>query len=262
MWWRGIDPRSPLHEACAMEHRDRVPEIYQSLDTVLGRTLDQVGPQTIVMVMSDHGFAPYLRSLHVNAWLREHGYLHLKDGVEPGDVSYLEGIDWSRTRAYAIGINGLYLNLIGREAHGIVVPGTEARELIDEIAVRLEATVDPGVGELAVKYAFKSTEIYHGAHRKIGPDIVIGYHRGWRGSNESALGEVPREVFVDNEQKWSGDHCQAFDEVPGILLTTHPIAISDPTLADFAPTILKLFDVEPLPEMTGRDMFQTQTARR
>ncbi len=262
MWWRGIDPDSPLHAACAVEHRGRVPEIYQSLDTVLGGVLDQVGSETMVMVMSDHGFAPYLRSMHVNAWLREHGYLHLRDGIEPGDVHYLEGIDWSRTRAYAIGINGLYLNLIGREAHGIVVPGAEANELIDELVRELEATVDPGVGELAIKYAYRADELYSGQHRAIGPDIVLGYHRGWRGSNESALGEVPAEVFVDNEQKWSGDHCQAADEVPGILLTTHPIAISDPTLADFAPTILKLFDIEPRPEMVGRDMFEAQTARR
>jgi predicted AlkP superfamily phosphohydrolase/phosphomutase len=262
MWWRGIDPRSPLHEACAVEHRDRVPEIYQSLDTVLGGALDVVGDDTIVMVMSDHGFAPYLRSMHVNAWLRERGYLTLQDGVMPGDVSYLAGIDWSRTQAYAIGINSLYLNLAGREARGIVQPGAEAEALLDRIERELESTIDPASGELAVKYAYRRHEIYHGEYAGDGPDIVLGYHRGWRGSNESALGEVPAEVFVDNEQKWSGDHCQAADEVPGILLTNRPVALPDPTLADFAPTILKLFGVEPLPEMMGRDMYETRTARR
>jgi predicted AlkP superfamily phosphohydrolase/phosphomutase len=262
MWWRGIDPGSPLHAACAMEHRDRVPEIYQSLDTVLGRVLDEVDEETLVMVMSDHGFAPYTRSMHVNAWLRDNGYLHLRDGVRSGEVQYLEGIDWSRTRAYAIGINGLYLNLMGREKHGIVEPGAEAAALVDELVAKLEATVDPGIGDLAIKYAYRATDIYHGAYAKDGPDIELGYHRGWRGSNESALGEVPVEVFVDNEQKWSGDHCQAADEVPGILLSSRPIAISDPTLVDFAPTILNLFGIEPLPDMVGRDMFEAQTARR
>jgi len=262
MWWRGIDPTSPLHAACAGEHHGRVPEIYQSLDTILGGVLDLLGDDTLVMVMSDHGFAPYNRSVHVNTWLLEHGYLHLEPGVERGEVHYLEGIDWSRTQAYAIGINGLYLNVQGREAHGIVAPGAEAEALRDRLVAELEASVDPVVGTLAIKYAYKAPDIYHGAHATKGPDIVLGYHRGWRGSNESALGEVPAEVFVDNEQKWSGDHCQAADEVPGILLTTRPIKISDPNLADFAPTILGLYGVTPPSAMTGRDMFQAQTARR
>lgn len=262
MWWRGIDPQSPLHAACAVEHHARIPEVYRSLDLVLGEALDVVGPETLVLVMSDHGFAPYRRSFHVNTWLLEHGYLALQDGVAPGEVEYLAGLDWSRTRAYAIGINGLYLNLRGREAQGIVAPGAEATALLAELAAALEATVDPDVGAPAIKYAYRAAEVYHGAYAASGPDIVLGYHRGWRGSNESALGEVPAVVFVDNEQKWSGDHCQAADEVPGILLSTRSLAIDEPTLADLAPTILRLFGVAPLPEMTGRDLFSVQTAGR
>ena len=262
MWWRSIDPRSPLHAACAQEHHERIPEIYQTLDGLLGGVLDTVDEETLVMVMSDHGFAPYRRSFHVNAWLRENGYLALERGVHPGDVAYLEGIDWSRTRAYAVGINGLYLNLRGREQHGIVTPGAEADTLLAELVTKLEATEDPAVGTLAIKYAYRASDIYHGDHAGSGPDMVLGYHRGWRGSNESALGEVPAEIFVDNEQKWSGDHCQAADEVPGILLSTRPITIDDPDLADMAPTILRLFGVEPPPHMTGRDFFKIQTAGR
>jgi len=262
MWWRGIDPRSPLHAACASEHHHRIPEIYQALDRVLTGVLDSVDDETLVMVMSDHGFAPYRRSLHVNSWLLENGYLALKEGARRGEVSYLEGIDWSQTRAYSIGINGLYLNLRGREAHGIVEPGAEAEALLDELAAALEAVVDPEVGAKAMKYAYRSDDIYHGPQAVDGPDIVLGYHRGWRSSNESALGEVPVEVFVDNEQKWSGDHCQAADEVPGILLSTRPVIISDPGLADLAPTILHLFGVNPPEAMTGRDIFRLDTARR
>ncbi|HOX25314.1 MAG TPA: alkaline phosphatase family protein [Candidatus Krumholzibacteria bacterium] len=262
MWWRGIDPRSPLHAACAAEHHGRIPEIYQALDGVLGGVLDTVGPETLVMVMSDHGFAPYHRSFHVNTWLLEQGYLALQPGVARGDVAYLEGIDWSRTRAYAIGINGLYLNLRGREMRGIVAPGAEAEALLAELASRLEAAIDPALQAPAIKYAYRASAVYHGEYATSGPDIVLGYHRGWRGSNESALGEVPPEVFVDNEQKWSGDHCQAADEVPGILLSTRPLAVADPGLADLAPTILRLFGVAPAPEMTGRDLFGLETAGR
>jgi predicted AlkP superfamily phosphohydrolase/phosphomutase len=259
MWWRGIDPRSPLHAACAEEHHGRIPEIYQSLDVIIGGVLDTLGDDTLIMIMSDHGFAPYNRSFHVNAWLLEHGYLALREGVQPGRVSYLQGVDWTRTRAYAVGINGLYLNLKGREAEGIVEPGAEAEALLDEIVAGLEAVVDPGLQADAIKYAYRATDIYHGDHAVHGPDIVLGYHRGWRGSNESALGEVPAEIFVDNEQKWSGDHCQAADEVPGILLSTRPVTVPDPGLADFAPTILRLYGVTPPAHMTGRDLFGAST---
>ncbi|MFO7653539.1 MAG: alkaline phosphatase family protein [Candidatus Krumholzibacteriia bacterium] len=262
MFWRGIDPDSPLHETCALENRGRIREIYESLDAVLAGVIATVGDEALVMVVSDHGFAPYRRSFHVNTWLLENGYLVLAPGVEPGEVSFLVGIDWSRTRAYAMGINALYLNLQGREQQGIVAPGAEQAALLAELQAGLTAAIDPDLQVPAVKYVYRADEVYTGAHAAAGPDLVLGYHRGWRGSNESALGEVPAQVFVDNEQKWSGDHCQAHDEVPGILLSTRPITVTDPTLADLAPTILRHFGVEPLPEMSGRDLFAGPAGRR
>ena len=266
MFWRGIDPESPVHSTCSPEHRGRIRDVYQSLDAVLAGVLDAVGDTTLVMVVSDHGFAPYRRSFHVNAWLHENGYLALVPGVERSEVSFLVGIDWSRTRAYAIGINALYLNLQGREQQGIVAPGAEADALLAELRTKLLATVDPALQAPALKRVDRADEAYTGPYAATGPDLVLGYHRGWRGSNESALGEVPAEVFTDNEQKWSGDHCQAYDEVPGILLSTRPITVADPTLADLAPTILQLFGVALPREMTGRDLFArpaaTSAARR
>ena len=216
---------------------------------------------TVVRVCSDHGFAPYYRSFHVNAWLREHGYLVLKDGVRPGTTEFLAGIDWSRTRAYSIGINGLYLNLRGREKYGSVNPGREREDLLQELVRELEAVVDPEVGRRAIKYAYRNDIVYSGDWRGRGPDIILGYDAGWRGSNESALGEVPAEVFVDNLMKWSGDHCMAADVVPGVVIASRPFALPDPTLADLAPTILGLFGVEPLPAMTGRNLYSTEGER-
>ena len=175
------------------------------------------------------------------------------------DVDFLSGVDWRRTRAYALGINGIYLNLRGREKNGIVRTGEQQEKLLAEICAGLEAAVDPEVGRPAVKIAYRTDQVYAGDAREHGPDIVVGYHRGWRGSNESALGEVPAEIFVDNEQKWSGDHCQAADEVPGILLSTRPVTVPDPGLADLAPTILRLYGVTPPAHMTGRDLFGAST---
>jgi len=171
-------------------------------------------------------------------------------------VQMLLGVDWSRTRAYAIGINGLYLNLAGRERGGIVQPGAEQEALLAELKSRLEQVTDPLDGRRAIKTADRSDQVYHGDRRDIGPDIVVGYYRGWRGSNESAMGEIPPQVFTDNMLKWSGDHCIAASEVPGIIMANRPLLREQPALVDMAPTILKLFGIDPLPDMVGGSVFE------
>jgi predicted AlkP superfamily phosphohydrolase/phosphomutase len=255
MTWRIMDPTSPTHAQADPAHAGRIRQVYQNLDRALGVTLDHAGPDALVMVMSDHGFAPWNRAFHVNTWLLNHGYLVLEDGTMPGDVDMLHGVDWSRTRAYAIGLNGLYLNVAGREREGLVRPGAEAQALLAELKTALEATTDPLDGRPAIKYAYRADQVYHGAMRDTGPDIVVGYHRGWRGSNESALGRLTESEFGDNMLKWSGDHCMAADEVPGVLLANRPILRGEPALVDMAPTILQLFGL-PIPaDMVGGDLF-------
>jgi predicted AlkP superfamily phosphohydrolase/phosphomutase len=255
MTWRNMDPTSPTHAHADPAHAGRIRQVYQTLDRALGVTLDRAGPDALVMVMSDHGFAPWNRAFHVNTWLMNHGYLVLEEGTLPGDVDMLRGIDWSRTRAYAFGLNGLYLNLAGRENEGLVQPGAEAQALLAELKAALEATTDPLDGKPAIKYAYRADEVYHGAMRDTGPDIVMGYYRGWRGSNESALGRLTEFEFSDNMLKWSGDHCMAADEVPGILLANRPVLRDEPALVDMAPTILRLFGL-PIPaDMVGGDLF-------
>ncbi|MBK9303442.1 MAG: alkaline phosphatase family protein [bacterium] len=254
-FWRNMDHESPRHDTEAERHEQRIRDVYRNCDRALGLALEHVDDETLVLVLSDHGFAPYHRSFHVNRWLLDRGYLALQPGVEARDVTYLSGIDWNRTRAYAIGINGLYLNLRGREEGGIVDPGAEREALLQELVAALESTTDPVTGQLAVKYAYRTDEVYHGPHAAEAPDIVLGYHRGFRGSNESALGEVPDATFADNMMKWSGDHCMAADEVPGIIISSRRIDKTDPSLLDLAPTFLSLFGIAPLPEMVGSPLF-------
>ncbi len=256
MTWRIMDAGSPTHTTADLDQAGRIRQVYRELDGALGLALDLVPDDTVVMVMSDHGFAPWNRAFNLNTWLLQNGYLNLLPGYEPGDVKMLIGIDWSRTRAYAIGINGLYLNLAGREKDGIVQPGDEELALLAELKAGLEAVTDPVDGRRAIKTADRSDQVYHGPERGIGPDIVVGYYRGWRGSNESALGEVPPEVFHDNMLKWSGDHCIAASEVPGILMANRPLLREHPSLVDMAPTILKLFGIPPPPEMIGGSVFE------
>jgi predicted AlkP superfamily phosphohydrolase/phosphomutase len=211
MMWRNMDPRSPRHADADPTYADRIRDTYRVLDEAFGAAQDMLAGATII-AMSDHGFSIYDRSFNLNTWLLENGYLHLKPGVQRGDVEFLQGIDWSRTRAYAIGINGLYLNLRGRERRGIVLPH-EKEPLLEELVTRLEAVHDSETGRPVVKYAYRTDVIYAGPYQEIGPDIVMGYHRGFRGSDDCALGGIPETVIMDNMLKWSGDHCMAADEV-------------------------------------------------
>lgn len=255
MMWRSQDATSPTHAQADPAQAGRIRDVYRELDRALGVTLDRAGPGAIVMVMSDHGFAPWNRAFHLNTWLLQNGFLVLKDGVAPGDVDMLRGVDWSRTRAYAVGLNGLYLNLAGREKDGLVAPGAAQEALLAELKAKLEAVTDPLDGRSAIKYAYRADEVYHGAMVGTGPDIVMGYHRGWRGSNESALGRLTDAVFSDNLLKWSGDHCMAADEVPGVLMVNRPVRRAAPALVDMAPTILTLFGVPVPADMVGGDLF-------
>jgi len=256
MFWRNMDPESPMHEDAGGKYWGRIRDMYIAMDAVLEQALDVIDDQTVLFVVSDHGFAPYHRSFHVNTWLLENGYLHLSRGSEREDVAYLNGINWRSTRAYALGINGLYLNVKGRERRGNVDRGPERDRLLAELVEGLESVVDPSTGKRPIKHAYISDEVYTGPYSVDGPDIILGYLRGYRGSNESALGRMSNSIFSDNVLKWSGDHCMAADEVPGVLLCNRKIKKEDPSLLDMAPTFLSLFNLKSAPQMLGRNVFE------
>ncbi len=260
MFWRAIDGSSPSHEGAA-RYAGRIREIYANCDRALGEAVAAVDDgNTLIVVMSDHGFAPYNRDFHANTWLWQNGYLKLRPGVKPAEVGFLAGVDWAATQAYALGINGLYVNLLGREKRG-AVPPTAREALLEELVTKLQAVTDPATGAPAIKHAYRADRIYSGPYAEQAPDIILGYHRGYRGSDESALGELPAEIFDDNLLKWSGDHCMAADEVPGILAANRPIVLDDPELLDLAPTLLELFGLRAPPEMKGRNAFVAKGER-
>jgi predicted AlkP superfamily phosphohydrolase/phosphomutase len=181
--------------------------------------------------------------------------MNLAPGARREDVLFLNNVNWSSTSAYALGLNGLYLNLKGRETRGYIHRGAAEKELLGRLVEELEAVVDPETGEHPIKHAYRADEVYTGPYAADGPDIILGYARGYRGSNESALGEIAETFFSDNVLKWSGDHCMAADEVPGVVLCNRKINVADPSLLDMAPTFLELFDLKTAPEMEGRDIF-------
>ncbi len=236
------------------KHEDALLESYQSVDRAIGWAMAHAGSAT-VLVMSDHGFARFDRAFHVNTWLRKEGFLQLDN---PSAVAAGEGlahIDWSRTQAYALGLNGLYINLRGREKYGSVAAGSPAGEVLRLISQRLLALRDPKDGSVVVDAVYEPRRVLHGSALALAPDLIIGYAAGFRGSWETALGATPENILEDNRDLWIGDHCIDPRLVPGVLLATRPIRLTDPALADLTVTILREFGVGPSPEMQGRPVF-------
>ncbi len=220
MFYRGIDPEHPLHEPGNAEVNGAIEWIYQEADRILGQTMDSLQPEDKLIVVSDHGFAPFRRAVNLNRWLVENGYMHLETGGDPDQPAF-SSVDWSRTRAYAVGLNGLYVNQIGRESAGTVTP-EESKALLAQLSSELLTFRDEEKSSDVIKTIYQGQEIYPGNSNGDAPDLVIGYHKGYRASWQTAIGAIGSDLVHDNLGKWSGDHCIAADEVPGILLMSHP----------------------------------------
>ncbi len=244
--WQTLDPGHPAYDAERdPRYADVIPGIYEQLDAVVGATLERIGDDTTLVVMSDHGFTSWRRVMHLNEWLKERGYLVLEDPDRP-DPGLFRNVDWSRTRAYGLGLNGLYLNLAGRERDGIVPPA-ERQALVEEIARELLATVDPATGEAAVTEAFFSEQYRDRGYLEIGPDLQVGYAKGTRGSGKSALGDFTGEVFSDNLEDWPGDHCMDHRTVPGVLLSNRPLSRPVGRLTDLPGALVAEFGIAQFP---------------
>jgi predicted AlkP superfamily phosphohydrolase/phosphomutase len=247
MFWRTFDSQHPAHDPNT-PHAGVIEEAYRKMDDALAKLLEKVDAQTTLIVLSDHGFAPFYRAFHLNSWLRAQGYVALLD-FSQGEM--LQNVDWKNTRAYATGFNLLYLNLQGREKEGIVAPGTEQQGLLVELTTRLLALRDPKNGEPVVTRVDPGADVYPGAAAGKVPDLVVGYNRGYRASWETALGKFPREILRDNTEKWSGDHLIAAEWVPGVFLSNRKVVSAKPSLLDIAPTVLAEFGIAKPENMKG-----------
>ncbi len=233
-------------------HGAVIEDMYRRMDALVGETLAFVDSGTAFFVLSDHGFRSFRRSVHVNTWLHRNGYLALLEKPPEKDAPpFFANVDWSRTRAYALGLSGLYLNLKGREARGIVEPGPPADALAREISAGLVALRDDD-GQAPVANVYASKAIYRGPYLDAAPDLIVGYGDGYRISWESAVGTVAECVLEDNPKAWSGDHCVDPLLVPGVLFSNLRIEGESPGIADLAPTILDLFGVARPEWMDGR----------
>ena len=254
-FWRYIDESHPANKGQTPEEqqrRDAIEDVYKRMDGVLGKTLDKCDDDkdTVLMVISDHGFNSFRYGVDLNRWLEENGYLKVKEG--PRDQKYLANIDWTQTRAFAIGLTGLFLNIKGRESQGIVEPGAEAEKLRDEIVEKLSGLHDDLRDSPAIKQVYNSLKIYNGPYKNEAPDLMVGYHKGYRASWETAVGHTTDQIFHDNNKAWSGDHCIDHSLVPGILFCNRKIGTEKPRLMDIGPTVLDMFGVAVPKYMDGK----------
>jgi predicted AlkP superfamily phosphohydrolase/phosphomutase len=244
MFWRYLEEDHPAARELPKEQRPKViEELYSRMDALVGRVMKQIGEETLLLVVSDHGFKSFARCVNLNAWLHQNGYLALKAGkAESGD--WFDDVDWSRTRAYTMGLNGLYLNLKGRERQGVVAPGEEAEKLKAELRSKLNGLTDPSTGRVGITGIFDCDATYAGPYIDNAPDLIVGYGEGFRASWDSVMGKVTTAIFEDNLKAWSGDHCIDPRLVPGVLFSNRRISEEKPGIADVAPTMLKLFGLK------------------
>ncbi len=256
MFWRYTEDGHPAAAGIDdPEYANAIEEQYLRNDEIVGKLMKRLGDGDVLWVMSDHGCTSFRRGVNLNAWFLEHGYLALKDGAD-GSEEWLQSVDWSRTKAYAVGLVGIFLNIKGREAEGIVEPGEEAEAVKAELKAQLDGFRDEEKNEVAINEAFDTDRLYRGPYKGNAPDLLIGYNHGYRISWDCASGVVAGSVFEDNTKAWSGDHIVDPRLVPGVFLANHPIDADDPGIIDLAPTALTLFGLRPPAHMEGRPVVE------
>ncbi|MBJ6801948.1 alkaline phosphatase family protein [Geomonas propionica] len=234
IFWRMHDQDHPAYdEKLAQRYRDVIPRYYRWMDRILGVVMERA-PKVPVMCCSDHGFGSFRRSVHLNSWLAQRGYLALQPGTTEGGA-LLQGVDWAKTTAYAIGFTSIYLNIKGREQKGSLAP-QEAPALKERLIKELEEFKDRGQ-----KAVLQVHDVSTSPGGNAGPDLVPGFAAGYRASWQTALGGAPAgDVVEDNLKKWSGDHCCDASLVPGVIFSNAPLSLASPCVTDVAELIATL----------------------
>jgi predicted AlkP superfamily phosphohydrolase/phosphomutase len=255
MMWRLMDQKHPMYDAAlAAKYGGSIERIYRRADQFVAEVLEHLEPGTQLLIVSDHGFHSWRKSVNLNTWLVQQGYMVLR-GQEPGEKKlddlfggggeFWENVDWSKTRAYAMGLGQVYFNLRGREGQGIVSPGAEATQLASELSARLLTMQDPDDGSKIVRAVYKRDDVYQGEFIGNAAELQVGMEEGYRVSWQTTLGGSPHGIVYPNMKKWSGDH-GGFDfaTTAGVLLSSKPITKTDPSIMDIAPTVLKYFGLQ------------------
>lgn len=262
MFWRLDETDHPAYnEEMARKFGDVTKTAYIKMDEIVGKAMKKVDKDTIFMVLSDHGFASFKKSVNYNTWLVKNGFMTLTSeaGAEKkledlfGKGEFWPNVDWSRTKAYALGLGSIYINQQGREKHGIVSPGQEYEEVRNEIIQKLEGFVDEETGEHPVFKVYKREEMYTSFDENMVPDLRAANNRGYRVSWQTSLGGIPSEILSPNARKWSGDHCSMEpSQVKGIFFANRKMDLKDPHIMDIFPTVCEIFKIQPPADIKGK----------
>ena len=254
MFWRYLDSSHPALQATRPELSAQVIEdLYRKMDDLVGRVRARLDSRSALIVMSDHGFKSFRRGVNLNSWLYLNGYLKLKEGRTTSE-EWFKDVDWTRTKAYALGLGGLYINQKGREAGGIVAAGEESRALKQELRGKLTGLRDKDAADTAITEVYDREKVYAGPYAENAPDLIIGYNQGFRASWDGVTGKVDGTVFEDNTKAWSGDHCIDPRHVPGVFFFSRKTPAKAPSIMDVAPTVLTLFGLPVPAHMDGRPL--------
>jgi len=264
MFWRLIDPKSPRYDpVLASKYGDAILRVYERMDQVVGQVEQAMKPGGTLIIVSDHGFHSWRKGFNTNTWLVQNGHMVLKNSNAKekaykldelyGQGSFFPNVDWTQTKAYALGLGQIYLNLKGREKDGIVEPGEPAERLLREIRAKLLAYRDPDTQKPVLEDVYLGQSIDHGPYMADAPDLQLNFYPGYRTSWQTALGAIPPGIVVANMKKWSGDHCASDPkDTGGILLINRKLGTSSPSIMDVAPTVLGLLNVSPPDKFDGR----------
>jgi predicted AlkP superfamily phosphohydrolase/phosphomutase len=270
--FRFFDPKHPLYTAeGAAKWGGSILQAYQRMDEIVGETMKK-RPEATLLVVSDHGFASFRRGMNYNTWLVKNGFMtlngqdakrmNLEDLFDKGD--FFVNVDWSKTKAYALGLGQVYINLAGREKHGIVQPGAEYKKVTADIRAGLEAFVDEATGEHPVQHVFTRDEAYNGVYDPVLiPDLIPSNSEGYRVGWQDSLGGIGKAIVEPNTEIWSGDHCSVYPPlVKGILFSSIKLEAGDGAyMGDVMPTILDLYGVKPTTNLDGRSLLHKAGGR-
>ncbi len=272
-FWRYRDKGHPEHDPNAqLAGTDPIGTVFERMDEIVGRVRTTLDDDDTLMIVSDHGFMTWRWEVHVNQWLVDNGYLTLTQDAERKSLgpffTFAEGqdaVDWTKTRAFALGLGQIYINLEGRDETGIV-KASEKRALMLEIQQKLEALTNPyltevdkdGIGPKAVHEVLILEDVYTfgpGGPAPHVPDLQIGFEEGYRISWQTALlGGMGSKghVFAKNRVPWSGDHCStSCSLVPGILFVNKKVPAAPEgqpyTVRDVAATVMRHFGIDLAP---------------
>jgi hypothetical protein len=245
-----------VQHLCWEDGSGEVERAYRWMDAQLGRMLAALPPDTTVLAISDHGGLPIRRLVYLNAWLRSTGYLAAAPGTVEGKPAR---IDWTQTRAAMYGTGAIWLNVQGREPHGIVPPGAAYEGLRNEIAEALLGWRDDEMGQAVIKRVFRGEEVFGAQHgdvprREVGPDLVVALQPGYGLGRGEGLGRVRTggpagavALTEANETRWRGGHEGPYlpEDVPGVCAISRAgVALEGAGLEDITPTLLRLLGVE------------------